>query len=104
MQTVFISYSRIEQLPGTQEKISNNLQRMRQKVLFDTGEVSGGERWWEKIINLIEESDVLLYIIDEYSIDSSYCKAELSYAEALNLYIIPVMISKRSRKIRFLRF
>lgn len=52
----------------------------------------GGDRWYQKILAEVAESDVFILFVSEDAIDSLYCRAELSEALRLQKEIVPVAI------------
>lgn len=51
-----------------------------------------GQDWWSTILDEIEASDAFVYVLTPDSADSVYCRAESSYALALNKPVIPLML------------
>ena len=48
--------------------------------------------WWETILKNIETCETFIYLMTPKSVESIYCRAELTYALALNKPILPIMI------------
>ena len=90
MHRIFISYSRKN--PLIVEAISGDLNALGHKVWHDK-ELRGGQRWWDEIVRRVRECDVLIFVLDEYSIISVACASEYNYAIALGKRILPVRIT-----------
>jgi formylglycine-generating enzyme required for sulfatase activity len=61
-------------------------------VWQDRTSIPPGQDWWQAICEGIETCDVFLFMLSEESVQSFACLAELSYAHALNLPIIPFVL------------
>ena len=90
MRRVFVSYSR------------NNLDAVTQliKDLQDVGinawhdqTLTGGQRWWDNILENIRECDIFVFALSPESWDSEACKSELGYVVQLGKPILPVLVS-----------
>ena len=86
---VFVSYSSRDKVAV--ENIVRALTNAHEDPWLDK-ELSGGERWGRKILKQIRESDAFIVALSENSEQSKPCQAELNYAIALSLPIIPVQI------------
>ena len=86
---VFISYSSRDK--EAVDHIVGALKAAREEFWLDE-ELTGGERWWRKILKQIRESNAFIVAVSENSERSKPCHAELEYAIALGLPIIPVQI------------
>lgn len=86
---VFISYSSkdIDAL----ENLVSALRRAHKQVWIDE-ELRGGENWWREILEEIRNCDVFVFAMSGNSLASKPCLVELSYAEALNKPILPVIV------------
>ncbi len=86
---LFASYSRKDE-SAVRELISD-LQRAHLSVWHDQ-ELRGGDPWWQDILRRIRQCDVFLFLLSRNSLASKPCLAELSYARALGLPILPVQV------------
>jgi len=57
-------------------------------------ELSGGQEWWDQILTHIRDSDIIIVVISEDSLNSDACEREYRYALALGKPVIPVMIDE----------
>jgi hypothetical protein len=90
---VFISYSSDDDVAV--RSLADDLARARQQVWLDH-ELGGGDAWWPEILTQIRESAVFVFALSDSSLRSKPCRAELDYAEALGLPILPVQIGQVS--------
>jgi serine/threonine kinase PknH len=86
---IFISYSSRDR--EAVESIVRALQRARESVWLDR-EIGPGEQWWREILGQIRDCEVFITALSENWEESRACRAELEYAQALGLPIIPVQI------------
>src|SRR4051794_4209063 len=87
MIRIFASYSRKDEA-AVQDLIAD-LGRAHLSVWHDQA-LHGGDPWWQDILQRIRESDVFLFALSKNSLASKPCRAELSYARALGIPILPV--------------
>lgn len=90
MALVFISYCR-----ESQEKIrslAQDLEAMGHQVWLDQA-LTGGQAWWNLILNEIARCDVFAFALDPQSLDSPPCKLEYTYAAKLGKSILPVLVT-----------
>jgi hypothetical protein len=87
--TLFVSYSSKDEV-AVRELVSD-LERARQTVWLDQ-ELRGGDPWWQDILKQIRECRVFLFALSANALASKPCRAELAYARALGLPILPVQI------------
>jgi hypothetical protein len=89
---VFISYSRRDE--AAVRSLAEDLrQRARVQVWMDE-QLGGGDAWWTAILGEIRESTVFVFALSDKSLYSKPCKAELGYATALGVPILPVQIGE----------
>ena len=86
---VFISYSRRDQTVVT--RLAAELDQLGQDVWLDQ-ELSGGQRWWDAILERIRVCDCFIFAVSESSVTSKACRAELEYAVQLGRSILPVTV------------
>lgn len=90
MATVFVSYS------GRREPTINGLvediEALGHHVWFDK-ELSGGQVWWDHILEQIRINDIFVLALDPISLESEACLRECKYADDLHKPLLPVLIS-----------
>ncbi len=59
---------------------------------MDGPRLAGGEAWWRAILERIRGCDVFVVALSQNIIESTSCQAELQYAQALGLPILPVQV------------
>src|SRR5688572_4165628 len=57
-----------------------------------------GEAWWTSILKHIRACKVFIFAVSDNSLKSKPCRAELDYASALGLPILPVQIGEVSSR------
>lgn len=87
---VFLSYSRMD-LPAA-EKLRRELMDVDFEAYLDQHDISKGEPWRERLAGLIQNADVMLFLISPDSISSEVCDWEINEAERLGKRLIPVVI------------
>jgi serine/threonine kinase PknH len=87
--TVFISYSSRDH--GALEKVRAGLRRAHLQAWLDE-ELSGGEAWWNTILEEIRGCEVFIVALSKNYLESKPCQAELRYAQDLHRPILPVQI------------
>jgi serine/threonine kinase PknH len=70
-----------------------HLQAAHETVWLDQS-LLGGEAWWSKILHQIRSCTVFLVAMSNHSLQSKPCRAEINYAKALGLPILPVLIGE----------
>ncbi|MCA0457418.1 MAG: TIR domain-containing protein [Chloroflexi bacterium] len=87
---IFISYaSKNRELV---RKLAEDLNDLGHEVWFDR-ELSGGQQWWEEILNSIRDCDLFIFALTQESLDSRPCKLEYTYASQLRKRILPVLMA-----------
>jgi hypothetical protein len=89
MARIFICYSRDDRQLADQ--LAELLRTAGQRVWYDH-ELKGGDEWWAEIVNQITNCDDFVFLMSETSIESEYCRRELSTACGMGKHIIPVKI------------
>ena len=87
--TVFVSYSSRDR--DAVKNLVQDLGDADEQVWMDQ-RLAGGEAWWRAILEQIRGCDVLIFALSQHSIESKPCQAELQYAKALRLPILPVQV------------
>jgi uncharacterized membrane protein HdeD (DUF308 family) len=87
--TVFVSYSSRDK--DAVKSLTQDLQDADEQVWLDQ-RLAGGDAWWRAILEQIRGCDVFVFALSQNSIQSKPCQAELHYAQALGLPILPVQV------------
>src|SRR5215469_14538369 len=88
---LLISYARPDR-----ERADSLAQRLRQagnEVWLDT-ELTGGQVWWEKILDQVRRCDALVMMVSWNSITSQACMYERLYATQLGKTVLPVAVEQ----------
>ena len=91
MANIFISYNREDE--DKTKALINDIQELGHTVWFDQ-KLSGGQKWWDKILEIIRNSDVFIFVLSVDSLDSSACSLEYEYAHELGKMILPVLVGE----------
>ncbi|MGH3916948.1 MAG: TIR domain-containing protein [Pseudonocardiaceae bacterium] len=91
---LFVSYSSKDN-PSVKSLI-RDLEAARHAVWVDQ-ELTGGDSWWREILQQIRQCDVFVLALSNNSLRSKPCIAELEYAKALGLPVVPVQIAPVER-------
>src|SRR5271163_1749203 len=86
---VFVSYSSRDK--DAVKSLTQDLQNADEQVWLDQ-RLAGGEAWWRAILEQIRGCDVFIFALSQNSIQSKPCQAELQYAQALGLQVLPVQV------------
>jgi len=91
-RSVFLSYSRedaavVAALEADLESVGGDVWRDRL--------LSGGQDWWNTILERIRSADVFVTVVSPASVRSLPCARELAYALALGKAVLPVSIGSR---------
>jgi hypothetical protein len=92
MKKVFLSYSRHN--AEVVRKLIHDLQAAGIDIWYDQT-LTGGQRWWDNILQNIATCDVFILALSPESWESEACKSELQYVSKLGKTILPVLISDR---------
>jgi WD40 repeat protein len=97
---LFISYAhanrkKVDELEKLLEKAGN-------EVWFDH-ELIGGDNWWQRILDQIEQADVFVFALSPQSTGSAACRAEFQYALDLNKPILPILLKESELPVGKLR-
>lgn len=90
MSQIFICYSRQSQ--DIVKTLANDIEELSHNVWFDQ-ELTGGQVWWDQILERIRECDIFVFALAPKALDSPACKLELKYASDLCKTILPVLVS-----------
>ena len=87
--TVFLSYSSRDR--DAVRNLVQDLSDADEQVWMDR-RLAGGDAWWRAILEQIRGCDVFIFALSQHSIESKPCQAELQYAQALDLPVLPVQV------------
>ncbi len=85
---VFISYSRAD--VGFADQLVLALKDKGFQPILDRHDMSGGEKWRERLGKLILEADAVAFVLTATSASSEICEWEVGEAERLGKLILPV--------------
>ena len=91
---IFISYSRLDKnivFPF----VKRIEQELKTTCWIDSEGIESGSQFEEVIVNAIEESKVVLFMLSDNSINSKWTKREVLYAEDERKRIVPVVVDKK---------
>ena len=86
---LFISYSRRN--IDLVRSVTADLEQAEHEVWFDR-ELRGGQVWWDVLLEQIRSCEVFVVAVSPTQLASKACTAELAYAMALGLRILPILI------------
>ena len=89
MSMIFISYNRNNR--DTAQRLSNDIESLGHDVWLDQ-ELSGGQAWWDKILEMVRDCDTFVFLLDQESLESTACKREFGYADDLGKPVLPVRV------------
>ena len=89
MKKVFLSYSRHNAEVVT--KLIHDLRAAGIDIWYDQT-LTGGQRWWDNILENMANSDVFILALSPESWQSEACKSELNYVTKLGKPILPALI------------
>ena len=91
MANIFISYNR-----GDEDKtkaLVKDIEELGHTVWFDQ-ELSGGQKWWDKILESIRNCDIFVFVLSVEGLNSSACSLEYGYASELGKKILPILVGE----------
>jgi TIR domain-containing protein len=91
MSRMFVSYSREDQ--GLVRRLVEDIEALGHTPWFDE-ELSGGQVWWDEVLNQIRTCDVFVLAVSPATISSTACKREYGYADAVGKPILPVVVTE----------
>src|SRR5882724_9915034 len=92
MANIFISYNRKSRV--IVESLAQDLGELGETIWFDE-DLSGGQTWWNEILQRIRRCDLFVFVVDPDSLNSAACKSEYKYAADLGKSILPILVSDR---------
>jgi hypothetical protein len=90
MSQIFICYSRKSQ--DVVEALAKDFEELEHNVWFDK-ELTGGQEWWEQILERINKCDIFVFALTPEALDSKACKLERKYASDLRKTILLIMVA-----------
>ncbi len=96
MMNFFISYSRSDE--EIVKQLVQDFKSLGYDVWFDK-ELSGGQSWWDRILNQIRQSDLFVFVLSRKSTNSAACSREYNYAHQLNKRILPILVDDISTNL-----
>lgn len=98
---IFISYSRLD--IGLAQKIKKELEEKTNLTFWmDLDGIESASQFEEVIINAIDNSKAVIFLLSEHSMKSEYAKKEVRYACGVQKKLIPVKIDGSSPRGWFL--
>ena len=91
---IFISYSRLDKnivFPF----VKRIEQELKTTCWIDSEGIESGSQFEEVIVNAIEESKVVLFMLSDNSINSKWTKREVLYAEDEGKRIVPIIVDDK---------
>ncbi len=89
---VFLSYSRKDRERA--QRIADVLRERHFGVFRDTDDILPTEEWRERLQQLIEEADTIVFLLSPHSVESEVCAWEIELAASLNKRIAPIVIDE----------
>ena len=90
MSQIFICYSRQSQ--DIVEVLAKDIEELGYDVWFDK-ELTGGQAWWDQILEEICECDIFVLALAPETLDSQACKLERKYASDLRKTTLLIMVA-----------
>jgi serine/threonine kinase PknH len=87
--TVFICHSSRDH--AAVQSLVQHLQAAHESVWLDHS-LLGGDAWWDRILHQIRSCTVFVVALSNSCLQSKPCRAEMDYAKALGLPVLPVII------------
>ncbi len=87
---VFISYCRGNE--AETQRLVSDLEDLGHEVWQDQ-KLSGGQSWWDQVLERIQACDVFAFAISDASLESKACKLECGYAAELRKVILPIHVA-----------
>lgn len=99
---IFVSYSRLDK-----NIVFPFVKRIEQELnttcWIDSEGIESGSQFEEVIVNAIEESEVVLFMLSDSSINSKWTKREVLYAEDEGKRIVPIVVDDKGLR-KWFRF
>jgi len=90
MKRVFVSYSR-----NNLDVVSQLVQDMQAVGVqaWHDQTLTGGQRWWDNILENIRDCDVFVFALSPESWESEACRSELAYVGHFGKAVLPVLVA-----------
>src|SRR5262245_7725307 len=88
---VFLSYARAD--AETAHWLRERLEASGIEVFRDIDQTLPGEQWWARLMDLIAQSDTVVFLLSPKSAVSQTCADEVAHALELNKRIFPVTMA-----------
>lgn len=99
---IFVSYSRLDK-----DIVFPFVKRIEQELnttcWIDFEGIESGSQFEEVIVNAIEESEIVLFMLSDSSINSKWTKREVLYAEDEGKRIVPIVVDDKGLR-KWFRF
>jgi hypothetical protein len=89
VRKVFISYAR-QNKPDV-EQLAEHLRVLGCEIWHDSS-LHGGQDWWNEILRRIADCDTFIAIISREALNSTACRREFDWADALQKPVLPVAV------------
>lgn len=90
---VFVSHAQRNAESPELAGLLRDLNRLGTAVWIDK-DLTGGQPWWDQILEQIRACDVFLFVVTQESLQSRPCEAELGWAVANERSILPIKIAE----------
>ena len=87
----FISYARRD--AEMVELLRRDLEELCAVPPWIDRSVSGGQPWWDEILEQVRSADVFVFALSKSSLGSEACQSELRYALAVERHLLPVKVT-----------
>jgi hypothetical protein len=88
---LFLSYARRDRPKA--DLLAQRLRQLHHEAWLDTN-LTGGQAWWDEILQQIRDCDALLLLTSSAYIKSEACSAERRYAIQLRKSLVPVAVER----------
>lgn len=93
MPKVFVSYARADR--EIVQALIHELQELGHDAFYDQ-KLSGGQRWWDVLLDQIQSADVFLPVLTSEYRRSEACHREAMWAESVNVPFVPIDLGQAS--------
>ena len=100
MANIFISYH--NEARAVAEALSRDCSELGEEPWYDRA-LSGGQAWWDQILERIRTCDVFVFILSPGGLGSVPCQREWGYAAALGKSVLPVLPAHYADKVPLIR-
>ena len=90
---LFISYARVDK--ALADSLAADGHALGHHVFYDQ-DLSGGQRWWDTLLDQIMEAEVFLPVLSDDYRGSQACRAEAEWAAALGVPFVPIVSVEQS--------